>query len=170
MSKYFSTSITKMFCAGLTIMIVFAYSNSMSQKPIQQLTFDELEPYLHKNNDTVYLINFWATWCSPCRKEMPAIELIGDTYRNKKLKILLVSLDFPEQVESSLLPYIRENNLRSEVVILNDPRENEWITKVDPLWSGELPFTLLYGPGFRKIFTQMVTFDDLNNIIQSKLQ
>ena len=44
----------------------------------------------------VYLIDFWATWCKPCIKELPAFEELNARYQDKGLKVVLVSLDFPD--------------------------------------------------------------------------
>jgi thiol-disulfide isomerase/thioredoxin len=124
---------------------------------------------LHKQNDTVYLINFWATWCGPCRKEMPAIEAIGEKYKSNKFKILLVSLDFRDQLDISLLPYLKANAIKSEVVLLDDPRQDHWIDNINHEWEGDLPYTIIYGPNFRDFYTQAFTFHELDSIIHPKL-
>ncbi|HEX7410564.1 MAG TPA: TlpA family protein disulfide reductase [Bacteroidales bacterium] len=137
---------------------------------VRTLNFDQLEPLLHRINDTVYLVNFWATWCGPCRAEMPAIKKVGEKYKASKFKVLLVSLDFPTQLNERLLPYIRTNHLKSEVVLLDDPNQNRWIDKVDPKWSGDLPFTLIYGRNFRETYARSFEFHELDSIINAKLK
>ena len=77
-------------------------------------------------------------------EELPALERIGKDYDGTGLKVLLVSLDFPSQIESRLMPFIEKNNIHSEVLVLNDPDANKWIDRVDPGWSGSLPATLIY--------------------------
>jgi len=85
------------------------------------LSFDDLEPHLHFSNDTTYLVNFWASWCTPCVSELPAFESIREEYRDEKLKVLQVSLDFPGQVDTRLMPFLEKNGIRSEVLVLDYP-------------------------------------------------
>jgi thiol-disulfide isomerase/thioredoxin len=88
------------------------------------------------------VVNFWATWCAPCIKELPYFQELHDRH-SETVRVVLVSLDFPDQVNSKLIPFIAVRRLSPEVVLLNDTRENEWIPKVDPEWSGALPATLV---------------------------
>jgi len=160
----------KLVLLFLSVMLMGQLGNNKGLTPVRILNFGQLEPYLHHENDTVYLVNFWATWCGPCRKEMPAIEEVGEKYKTRKFKILLVSLDFPDQLNKGLLSFIQKNNIKSEVILLNDPHQNQWIDKVDPNWSGDLPFTLIYGPNFRETYARSFTFEELDSIIQPKLK
>jgi thiol-disulfide isomerase/thioredoxin len=137
---------------------------------VRILNFEQLDPMLHRINDTVYLVNFWATWCGPCLAEMPAIEKLGEKYREAKFKILLVSLDFANQLNERLIPYIRKNHLQSDAVLLDDPDQNRWINQVDPGWAGDLPFTLIYGRDFRESFARPLEFQELDTIIHAKLK
>ncbi len=134
------------------------------------LSFDELEPHLHYSNDTTYLVNFWASWCTPCVEELPAFERIGMEYENEKLKVLLVSLDFPKQVESRLLPFIEKHGIVSEVVVLNDPDANKWIDRVDPEWSGSIPATLIYNGNTRLFHEGIYSYDELKTIVEQKIK
>jgi thiol-disulfide isomerase/thioredoxin len=140
------------------------------QKEVKVLNFDQLQPYLQRSNDTVYLVNFWATWCAPCRKEMPAIMAVEEKYRGNNFKVLLVSLDFPSHLESALLPYLENNKINSEVVLLNDPNQNRWINLVDPNWSGDIPFTLIYGKDFRESHSGALAFEKLDSIINNTIK
>lgn len=144
-------------------------SQTDNGRKVRVLNFDEFKPYLHRDGDTVYLVNFWATWCLPCRKEMPAIQAVEKKYATSRLKVILVSLDFPGQLDSSLIPYLEKHNINSEVVLLNDPDQNRWIDLVDKNWSGEIPFTLIYGKGFREGYARAFTYDMLDAIINKKL-
>lgn len=141
-----------------------------SNKKIRVLNFDQLEPALHLTNDTVYLVNFWATWCAPCIAELPAIQKVEKKYSDKKFKVLLVSLDMPGQLNSRLLPFVRSNQITSEVILLNDPNQNRWIDRVDKQWSGEIPYTIIYGKNFRDTYTQSFNFHTLDSIINRKIK
>ncbi|MCB0570707.1 MAG: TlpA family protein disulfide reductase [Phaeodactylibacter sp.] len=107
-------------------------------------TFDKIEPLLHIHNDTTYIINFWATWCAPCVAELPHFDELVDAYEGQKVRVILVSLDFPRQFETKLAPFVREHQLKPTVVALADGRYNDWIDKVSPEWSGAIPATLAY--------------------------
>jgi thiol-disulfide isomerase/thioredoxin len=146
---------------------VFAQLKETSK--VQVVNFDQLEPLLHKRNDTIYLVNFWATWCAPCIKELPAIKSVEQKYANKKFKVLLISLDFQKDLTGRLEPFIKSKNITSDVFLLNDPNQNLWIDKVDVNWSGEIPFTLIYGNHFRESYSRAFTLEELDSIINLKL-
>ena len=117
---------------------------------IEVYNFDQLESFLSSNTNKTLVVNFWATWCKPCIKELPYFEAARSKYI-EDVKVILVSLDFPEKLESQLIPFVRNNNIQSQVVLLDDPYENEWIPKVDSTWSGAIPATLIIN-GDKRIF------------------
>ncbi|HLA56673.1 MAG TPA: TlpA disulfide reductase family protein [Flavobacterium sp.] len=133
---------------------------------VSSYDFNSFRHLLEKKNDTVYVVNFWATWCAPCVKELPFFEKINSAYKNKKVKVLLVSLDMNKQVETGLLPFIKKRNLQSEVVHLHDPDADSWIAKVDPSWTGALPATVIYSKDERKFFEQSFTYEGLENEVK----
>ncbi|MDY0781076.1 TlpA family protein disulfide reductase [Tenacibaculum sp. IB213877] len=132
-------------------------------KSIKSYNYSSLEPLLHKNDGKTYVVNFWATWCKPCVDELPYFEKLNDNYKNQNVEVLLVSLDFPNQVESDLLPFIENNNIKSHVVLFDDPNQNEWINKIDKSWSGALPATLIYNKNQRKFFEKPFDYQTLEN-------
>ena len=107
-------------------------------------SFADLEPLFNRRNDTTYVINFWATWCKPCVEEMPYFEQFHQATKGEKVKVILVSLDFPNAYRKSLVPFVNRRNLQPEVVALADGNYNAWIDKVDPDWEGEIPATYVY--------------------------
>lgn len=143
-------------------------STSISNNEIPIYNFNTLEPLLYTKTNKTYIINFWAMWCAPCVKELPYIE----AYANKhtEVEILLVSLDFPEDIETKLKPFLKKNNIASKVVLLDDPDSNTWINKIDPNWSGAIPFTIIFNNEKRAFFEHSFTsFEELENTITETL-
>jgi len=136
---------------------------------VNSYTFSALEHFLKKDNDTTYVVNFWATWCVPCVEELPNFEKLNATYQDKKVKVLLVSIDFPKMAESKLLPFIKEKNLKSDVVLLNDPDANSWINKVDSTWSGAIPATVIYKKDKRQFYEKSFTYEELETEVKKFL-
>jgi len=132
---------------------------TMENEVIEVYNFSELEPQLNYNDNTTHIVNFWATWCGPCIKELPYFQELHDSYGQNNVKVVLVSLDFPEKLESQLIPFIKKNNVTPQVILLDDPNENSWIPKIDESWSGALPATLIYNKNERAFYAQSFTRD-----------
>jgi thiol-disulfide isomerase/thioredoxin len=136
---------------------------------VESLTYETLEPLLQKKDDTTYVINFWATWCKPCVKELPAFEELHKKYKDQNVKVLLVSLDFPNQIDKRVIPFIKEHNLQPEVVLMADPDQNNWIPKVSEKWSGAIPATLIYNNSSRAFYEQSFTYKELQTEVHKFL-
>jgi thiol-disulfide isomerase/thioredoxin len=155
--------------------VVKPVSKEISVKEKQEISsvktynYNQLKPFLEKNDDNIYVINFWATWCAPCVKELPYFEKINKEYSSKNVEVLLVSLDFPKQVEKKLVPFINKRKLQSEVVLLDDVKENIWIKAIDESWSGALPATLIYNKNNRKFYEQSFDYKTLENELKTFL-
>jgi thiol-disulfide isomerase/thioredoxin len=140
-----------------------------SADELQVVDYEGLRPYLNRDTDTLYLVNFWATWCKPCIDEMPYFEYINENYSLQKVKVLLVNLDDPDKIETRVKPFLQENEIRSEVIILDDLNANYWIEQVDSRWSGAIPATVFYGRDFREFYEKSFKFQELDSIVKSKL-
>ncbi|MDX9942488.1 MAG: thioredoxin domain-containing protein [Bacteroidales bacterium] len=138
-------------------------------RAIRKVSFDEFEPRLHLENDTIYVVNFWATWCAPCVREIPVFETIQEQYKDQKVKVLLVSLDFPNQLESRVIPFVDRMGMKSEVVLLDDTDSNRWIPLVSEEWTGAIPATVIFARGFRGFYEQEFHLEELESIIKPLL-
>ncbi|MFN8711855.1 MAG: redoxin family protein [Bacteroidota bacterium] len=134
----------------------------------QSIKADGILSRIKAGADTTYIVNFWATWCAPCVKELPEFEKLDSTYKNKPVKVLLVSLDFENQVQTKLIPFIEKRKLQSEVLLLNEVYDNEWIPKIDAKWQGNLPATLIAHSGkpFSTFLPRSTTFAELDSLVQ----
>jgi len=153
----------------LLILLFLLPFAAKAQQNIPVMNFQELEPRLHMNDGNTWIVNFWATWCAPCVKEMPYFEKIGKDYADKDVKILLVSLDFVNHLEQRVIPFVKEHNIASEVILLDDPRANTWIPKVSEKWSGALPATLVFNANHRSFYEQTFTFEQLEAVVKEAL-
>ena len=104
--------------------------------------YDGLEPLINKVDEKIHVVNFWATWCAPCVKELPYFEEINANY-NDRVEVLLVSLDFPRNYDSKLKPFMKKHNLKSKVIAFDDIDQNRWIPAINKNWTGALPATIL---------------------------
>lgn len=98
---------------------------------------------IYNNSDTTYIVNFWATWCKPCVAELPEFETFHQAHRKEPVKVLLVSLDFREDLEKRVIPFLQKNPYSSEIILLDETNGNDFIDAICPQWSGSIPATLI---------------------------
>lgn len=158
-----------LFIVALVMVIQLACTPNLSHRKIPITDFSGMENWLNKQNDSIYVINFWATWCTPCVKEFPNFEQLALENSSKKVKILMISLDFPDQLQKRVIPFLEVRKSKLDVIMLDDPNQNVWINKVDPGWSGSLPATLIYSKGKRTFLESELTFDKLKNALKEHL-
>ncbi|MBF9239600.1 TlpA family protein disulfide reductase [Hymenobacter sp. BT683] len=135
------------------------------------IKFPELQKRLSQPTDTTYIVNFWATWCAPCVKELPNFEQVRTAYATQKVKVLLVSLDYASQLDKKVKPFVKQRGLKSEVVVLNESDPNSWLEQVDAKWSGSIPFTLIINNKTKKraTFERKLTRAELTTALQKFL-
>ncbi len=136
--------------------------SSKSEVPFTIYDYEGLKPLLHQQDDKTYIVNFWATWCKPCIEELPAFEKTFAEQKSNNIEMILVSLDMPSMWEKRLVPFVKEKKLRGQVVILDDPKMNDWIPQIDKDWEGGIPATLIYNKGKRAFYPHGFTYDELN--------
>ena len=134
---------------------------------IQIVNYDQLKPLLHNDNDTTYVVNFWATWCAPCVKELPYFVALDSIYGKGPFKLILVSLDFKKDYISKLQPFVAKRELEPFVLVLEDSRADFWIDDIDPSWSGAIPATMVYRGTKRTFYERTFNHvDELKDIVK----
>lgn len=128
---------------------------------VHPIDADGIEVLSTLSNDSTYVLNFWATWCSPCVKEIEYFEKLHTDKQDPKLKVILISLDFVNQLDSRVIPFLEEKGISAEVRIMTDTDYNSWIDQVDPGWTGAIPATLIYNKDRRVFLEKELSYNEL---------
>lgn len=89
------------------------------------------------------LVNFWATWCEPCREEFPDLVKIHADYK-ERIDLITISLDFPEDIDTIVPQFLSEMKAEMPTFLLISKDESTVISSIKKDWNGGLPFTVLY--------------------------
>jgi thiol-disulfide isomerase/thioredoxin len=157
---------TKKVIHYLFVLLFVAFSVQAQEKVTVYDTYEDFAKNVLIEDENIYVINFWATWCAPCIKELPYFEKLNA--ENKNVKVILVSLDSKKDLDKKLIPFIEKRKLKSKVLLLADKDYNSWLSKVDADWSGAIPATLIIS-GKKKQFAErdFENFEELNEYINS---
>jgi thiol-disulfide isomerase/thioredoxin len=158
-----------MKCFNLKILFMFLIVFSLitkAQNKIPVLKIENLLQRIEKNSDTLYIVNFWATWCKPCVAELPDFEKVSNDFKSEKVKVLLVTMDFKEELEKRVMPFVLKNNYTSEIILL-DETDGNFINKVHKDWSGAIPATLLIKNNKKEFIPKKTNYEELKSKIIS---
>lgn len=157
--------------ALITIGILAGISFAFAQK-VEMVDRNWITRMSQNNSDTIYVINFWATWCKPCVEEIPHFEKLNAAYKDKKVKVIMVSCDFKKQLDTRVIPFIKNKKIDSKVVFMNESNPDNWIGKVDSKFSGAIPATLIINGSkdFRYFSEGETTYEILENIVKPLIQ
>lgn len=155
----------------LVVATLFVFSSALHGQKIVYIKIPELEKILKDPSNKLIVLNFWATWCPPCVSEISNFENAAKDYDPAKVRFILISLDFPSQVDKQLLPFLKKNKITLDVAVMTDVDYNAWIDKVDPNWQGDIPATLLFNNSrkSRYFHSGEVTEPELKKYINSLL-
>lgn len=147
----------------------FLASFTYVPKTVQKLSYEQLEKMVKKANDTLYIVNYWATWCKPCVEEMPYFIESAKKNASSKVKFIFVSLNSLKETEK-VNQFVEKRQIEQNVFLLNAGNPNVWIDKVDPSWGGSIPATVMYKKK-KKIFFREGGFTqtELDSVINLNL-
>ncbi|MEI6524361.1 MAG: TlpA disulfide reductase family protein, partial [Bacteroidota bacterium] len=117
---------------------------------IEVVKFEKLQSKFKNKSDTTYIVNFFASWCSPCIAELPSIVKFSKENKNTKYKVILVSLDLKKNYLEVLPNLIEKFQISQTIYLLDESDSNSWINKVDKNWSGQIPATFITNGSTKK--------------------
>jgi thiol-disulfide isomerase/thioredoxin len=127
--------------------------------------------YFNKNNDTVYVVNFWATFCKPCVAEIPYFISICKKYKDRKVKLLLVSLDLPDYYPARIAAFAKKRKFNTRIVWLNETDADIFCPRIDKKWSGAIPATIIVNghTGFRKFVEDDIKQEEFEALLKQAI-
>lgn len=129
-----------------------AFVMAASSQTVAKWKIEDVVKSFSGKNDTVYVVNFWATFCKPCIEEIPDFIRIVEKYKTQKVKLLLVSLDLPSYYPAKIAAFAKKNNYKTNIVWLNETNADHFCPMIDAKWSGAIPSTIIVNnkTGYKK--------------------
>jgi thiol-disulfide isomerase/thioredoxin len=136
-------------------------------KPASQ---DDLKALRKNNTGKVLLVDFWATWCAPCREEFPEFETMYRMYGKRNFDLVTVSINYPDE-QPGVLKALNAEHATSTNLIMGSTDIYANLAAFDPEWNAAVPYTLLISPNGEVIYKSQGTVDvtKLRRLIISNL-
>lgn len=130
--------------AGSVGLAVYQHNRAPYQL-IQQVPAEDLKSYIRDLQSPLVLVNFWASWCEPCKVEFPSIMTLRQKFAPQGFKVVFVSIDDPTDLKAAE-QFLREQNVDFPT-FYKGKLPLKFVTEIYPNWSGAVPTSLLMKPG-----------------------
>ena len=136
------------------VLVIICFGFAGQAQPIAKVKMADVVQLFNNKSDTVYVVNFWASFCKPCVAEIPDFIKITDKYKSKKVKLLLVSLDLPSYYPVKIEAFAKQNHFTTNHAWLNETDADYFCPMIDSNWSGTIPATIIVNAqtGYRKFW------------------
>ncbi len=133
--------------------------------PIIYDNFEDVAGLFNQQSDTTYVVNFWATWCRPCREEIPLLAQLARESEDKKLQVVLVSLDTEPSAIERIPAFLEKAAPELPSIVLTD-EDPAWGKTIDRVWAGSLPTTIIYRKDLKYVYRrEFRTYVDLTGAV-----
>lgn len=138
--------------ALIILLSIIACDSTQSEKQqahkydvrIEKIDKNKLSGLLDNRDGKVLLINVWATWCIPCREEFPDLVKLATKYKNSDVEIIGISADFPDEIETKIVPFLKGNDVNFKNYVQNFENDEDLINMLNNEWNGALPATFIF--------------------------
>jgi thiol-disulfide isomerase/thioredoxin len=138
--------------------LLFGWSVARAQAPVQKIRITDLQDYI-AHSDHPLIVNFWATFCVPCNKEIPYFQSTVARYKEQGVELILVSLDLPDYFPGKIGDFAKKQGYTAKILWLNETNADYFCPRVDPHWSGGIPSSLFVDnkTHYRRFFDRQLT-------------
>lgn len=141
------------------LLILSAHANAQ----VRVIKLPELQA-MTKGKDTLYVVNFWSTWCKPCMQELPSFDSLSKEIKGP-VQLILVSLDFAENLKTKVEPVLKSKHISATCVLLDETDANTFIPAIHKNWSGSIPATVLYYNGKSVLSEKKMHLDQIKSMM-----
>lgn len=137
---------------------------------IESVSAEELLDEVRAVDTDIVVVNFWASWCLPCRAEFPEFVRFAEETDPSEAQVWFVSIDFEEDLPHAA-EFLREHGITGTTFV-KDGKDGPFLSAINPEWSGAIPATALYDrDGKRLAFWEgLVTYDQLAERVRTVRQ
>jgi thiol-disulfide isomerase/thioredoxin len=134
------------------------WTGVQAQSPVQKVKITALQDYISKS-DHPLIVNFWATFCAPCNKEIPYFQTAVAHYHEQGVELILVSLDLPDYFPVRIAEFVKQKGYTAKILWLNETDADYFCPRVDPHWTGGIPCSLFIDnkTHYRRFFNRQLT-------------
>jgi len=153
------------------VLIVFLFCSMRAVgQEIPRWKLADLENIIH-SSDQPLILNFWATFCKPCLEELPYFQELSAQYKDSGLKLVLVSLDLPEDY-NKIKSFAEKHHINATIVYLDETNADLFCPVVDKDWSGSIPASLFisHKNNYRKFFEAKISKAKLDTEVRSMMK
>jgi len=121
------------------------------QISVQTADEQQISKIISERGGKFLLLNLWATWCAPCREEFPDLQKLHESYLEKGLEVIGLSVDYPDETESKIKPFLKKAGSTFPVFVQDVNNDEKLINMIDPEWNGAVPLTVIYDANGNKL-------------------
>jgi thiol-disulfide isomerase/thioredoxin len=142
----------------ILIFILSLFHIMVQAQPIEKVKIKDVLHYIDTTQQPV-IINFWATWCTPCVHELSYFEREIKSVAGNKVKIILISVDYADDYPKTIAKFVQQHGYTATIWWLNETNAADFCPKIDRNWNGNIPATLMFNPitKFRKFYNRQLT-------------
>lgn len=128
-----------------------------------------MERLIENRQGKILFINFWATWCGPCREEFPDLNRLSQLYADDRVEIVAISVDYPDEIDTKIRPFLKKMAPTFPVYVADFEDNEALINRINPDWSGALPASIVYDSlaVARKFHLGKADFETLQRLVES---
>ncbi len=164
-----NSSFLKTIMKVLVLSAIFVLgSYHLEAQPAKTVKIGDLQKMIELKSDKILVVNFWATWCAPCIKELPQFEQVTTNRNDVEVNLVSIDLDLDPDPDK-VYRFMARKKLKSTVLLLDERDPNSWIDKIDTSWEGAIPATLVVNRinGKRKFVGKELREGELEKLVDS---
>src|SRR5215469_23829 len=125
-------------CLGLFLVWTLAAQSKLT--PLDPMNYPKM---IAAHRGKVVLVDFWATWCKPCRAQTPALQTLAEKLRSRGFELVTVSTDEPSN-EAAALKVLAEDHVSGTTYIKKAADDDKFYDAIEKDWGGAVPAMFLY--------------------------